>query len=114
MDDLARQIAICALHGSDLVATAPEAMVGLARATLDGRLPLNGLRHPIEGRASGWYFWAGEEFPLEDDAFLPMHAEHLRDYLPDALPYLGLAPGWRFLLAPDYCDVWFDPQLFDI
>ena len=25
--------------------------------------------------------------------------------------YLGLAPGWRFLIAGDYEDVWFDERL---
>jgi hypothetical protein len=25
--------------------------------------------------------------------------------------YLGLAPGWRFLIAPGYEDVWFDEIL---
>ena len=24
---------------------------------------------------------------------------------------LALPPGWRFLLAPDYEDVWYDPSL---
>jgi hypothetical protein len=86
-------------------------MVGIALSTFDGRLPMHGLRHPLEGRASGWYLWAGSDFPQADDAFLPMHAEHLREHFPEALPYLGLAPGWRFLLAPGHCDVWFDPQL---
>ena len=27
------------------------------------------------------------------------------------LPYLGLAPGWRFLIAPGYEDVWYDEKL---
>jgi hypothetical protein len=29
-------------------------------------------------------------------------------------PYLALPPGWRFLIAPDYEDVWFDESLLHI
>jgi hypothetical protein len=29
-------------------------------------------------------------------------------------PYLALPPGWRFLLAPGYEDVWYDPTLLDL
>ena len=31
----------------------------------------------------------------------------------EVLPYLGLAPGWRFLLAPGHVDVWFDPATLE-
>jgi hypothetical protein len=27
--------------------------------------------------------------------------------------YFGLEPGWRFLLAPGYEDVWYDATLLD-
>jgi hypothetical protein len=27
---------------------------------------------------------------------------------------LGLPPGWRFLIAPGYLDVWYDASLLDI
>jgi hypothetical protein len=30
------------------------------------------------------------------------------------MKYLGLAPGWRFLVAPGYKDVWFDAKLLNI
>ncbi len=35
----------------------------------------------------------------------------VRDHFTDVLPYLGLPPGWRFLVAPGYVDVWEDPAL---
>ena len=37
--------------------------------------------------------------------------EHLADWCPDALRFLGLPPGWRFLVAGAYADAWEDPQL---
>jgi hypothetical protein len=43
-----------------------------------------------------------------------MHVAHLADYCPELLPYIGLAPGWRVLLAPGYEDVWYDESLLKI
>ncbi len=40
--------------------------------------------------------------------FVPMHVEHLEQICPLILKYLGLAPGWRFLIDEDYEDVWED------
>jgi hypothetical protein len=40
-----------------------------------------------------------------------LHAVHLADQCPGVLPYLGLPPGWRFLTAPGYEDVWQDTGL---
>jgi hypothetical protein len=36
---------------------------------------------------------------------------HLGDWCPTAIPYLGLPPGWRFLIASDHEEVWFDESL---
>lgn len=33
------------------------------------------------------------------------------EWRPQALRYLGLPPGWRFLVAAAYEDIWFDPAL---
>lgn len=76
--------------------------------------PLNGLRHPPAGDTSGWYIWAGEAMPKEPDSFVPLHVEHVGAWCPDIEKYLALPPGWRFLIAPGYADVWFDPALVDL
>lgn len=88
--------------------------VGIARNVHAGAFPINGLRHPPQGDTTGWYFWAGEEFSEAADFFEPLHMEHLVERCPEILPYLGLPPGWRFLIAPDYEDVWFDESLLKI
>lgn len=77
-------------------------------------VPINGLRHPPEGDTTGWYIWAGEELSTATDFFVPLHVVHLDEWCPGAIPYLGLPPGWRFLIADGYEDVWFDPSLLDI
>jgi hypothetical protein len=48
---------------------------------------------------SGWYIWAGEGGPSDDpDFFVPLHVEHLAEWCPHITKYLGLPPGWRFLV----------------
>lgn len=85
--------------------------VGISRNVRSGLRPLNGVRHLPENGTTGWYIWAGEEMSEADDFFVPLHASHLQDWCPDVLPYLELPPGWHFLIAPGYEDVWFDPDL---
>ena len=89
-------------------------MVGVARNVVPGAVPLNALRHPVEGNVCGWYIWAGEELPDDPEFFRPMHVSHLADRCPELLRYLGLAPGWRVLIAGDYVDAWFDESLLNV
>jgi hypothetical protein len=77
-------------------------------------MPINGLRHPPEGDTTGWYLWAGEELGADEGFFAPLCMAHLDEWCAPAIPYLGLPPGWRFLIADGYEDVWFDPSLLDI
>ena len=59
----------------------------------------------------GWFLWTGDEYPADDDAFVPLHASHAAEYVPHALPHLSLGVGWRFQVAPGHEDVWFDEAL---
>lgn len=105
------QLEVALRFGSEARPPLPGEKVGIARNVLDGLIPLNGLRHPVAGDVCGWYIWAGEELSEADDFFVPLHVAHLTEWCPSAIPYLALAPGWRFLLAPGYEDVWFDESL---
>lgn len=102
---------VCELWGAPFLATDPYHKVGVAYNLRDGLLPVNGLRHLPSQDTSGWYIWAGERIGTEDDFFKPLHAIHLEEWCPNVEPYLGLAPGWRFLIAPGHEDVWFDQSL---
>lgn len=55
--------------------------------------------------------YLGGEIPHDDRFFEPMHVEHMVELCPHLMRYLGLPPGWRFQVAPDHEDVWFDPTL---
>lgn len=101
---------VCDRYGARPLPTPDDLKVGIARG---GEGPIHGLRHAPEGDTSGWYIWRGE-LSDADDFFSPLHAEHLVDELPEVVPFLALPPGWRFLLASDYEDVWYDQTLLDI
>jgi hypothetical protein len=110
----AAQRAVCQTYAMPFVRAPGHLKVGIARNVRDGILPLNGLRHPPEGDTTGWYIWAGEELSADPDFFVPLHVDHLANWCPDAIRYLGLPPGWRFLVAGDYEDVWYDASLLDV
>lgn len=86
--------------------------IGVAATVKSDALPLHGLRHLPANGTSGWYLWTGLE-PLSTAAAssFSIHAIHMVDWRPIVVPYLGLPPGWRFLLHDDYEDVWFDESL---
>lgn len=106
-----RQLEVCRRFGAEPLAAPRDMKVGLARNVASGSQPLNGLRHPPEGDATGWYIWAGDELRQDPDYFQPVHVEHLYTTCPAAVPYLALPAGWRFLVAPHYEDVWEDAAL---
>ena len=106
------QLAICQRYGAIFEAAADDMIVGVSRNLGSGTRPLHGLRHSSENGACGWYLWAGE-WSEADDFFEPVCVGHLAEICPDVLQYLGLAPGWRFLLASDCVDAWYDVNLLN-
>ena len=113
-DLIQTQKALCDQHGAAFLATPPYLKVGIARNVKMGLKPLNGLRHPPDGDTCGWYIWAGETLSNDPDFFVPLHVEHLIEWCPEALKYLGLPPGWRFLTNGVYEDVWEDKSLLNV
>jgi hypothetical protein len=107
------QLELCAKYGAKPFSASPGRKVGIARNVRQGLQPLNGLRLQPEGDTSGWYIWAGEEWSEDADFFVPLHIQHLSEWCPAVIPYLQLPPGWRFLIAPGYEDVWYDAELLD-
>jgi hypothetical protein len=106
------QIQLCRKYAEDCVPCHPESKLGFATETQG--LPINGLRHRPEGDANGWFIWRGEELSAATDFFSPLHTRHLVDFCPEALKFLSLPPGYRFLVAGDYEDVWFDQSLLEV
>jgi len=102
---------ICAKYGAQFTECDMQLKVGVSKNIMDGARPINGLRIEPKEDTCGWYVWAGEEWSDSADFFVPLHAMHLEQWAPLVLPYLGLPPGWRFLVTEQYEDVWADDQL---
>lgn len=105
------QKAICQRFGAKWLACNSTEKLGISLNIKDKVYPFNGLRHKPENGTNGWYIWGGEEFRDDEQFIVPLHAHHLNEWAPEIIQYLGLAPGWRFLIAPGYVDVWFDESL---
>lgn len=108
------QIGICSKYGANYQPLDFGLNLGISENFFSGVLPLNGLRHPQDHPTCGWYLWASEEFSEADDFFNALHVYHLVERCPKIMKYLALPPGWRFLVAGDYEDVWFDENLLNI
>ena len=109
------QLVLCKKY-SVVYFESPEYLkVGISKIFEKNKLPINGLRHPPEKDTAGWYIWSGEEFSEDPDFFLPIHTKHLKIICPQIIKYLGLPPGYRFLMGENnYEDVWEDLNLLDI
>lgn len=105
------QRSICEKFGAEFCEARVDHKVGVSPNVQSGIMPINGLRHQPVGDTTGWYIWAGEELSGAPDFFQPLHVEHLDEWCPQVKKYLGLPPGWRFLIADGYEDVWFDGNL---
>ena len=91
----------------------PNSKLGIALSSLQQQ-PIHGLRVPPTETTSGWYIWCGGEMSGDPDFFVPLHVEHLSEYLPTAVEYLDLPPGYRFLIdGESHEDVWLDPSLME-
>jgi len=112
MIELQKQV--CRKYRADFYPSPSDLKVGIATNIRDGIVPINGFRHPPQSDTTGWYIYAGENLSQDAGFFKPLHVEHLHDWCPRIEKYLGLPPGWRFLVAGDYEDVWFDESLLDI
>lgn len=106
-----KQKNICLKWQADFCESSLDLKVGISENVKCGVLPINGLRLYPEGDTTGWYIWAGEELSEDKDFFKPLHLQHLESWANDLYKYLGLPPGWRFLIANGYEDIWFDEEL---
>lgn len=101
---------ICHDYGSPFQPPSAEESCGIAFNATDLNDVLHGLRHEPEGGSCGWYIWRGT-YSEDPSFFSPVCVEHMSEHAADATKFLGLAPGWRFLVHNDHEDVWFDPSL---
>jgi hypothetical protein len=104
-----QQRRVCAAHQAEFVPPAPGSKVGIALQTL-GQVPIHGVRVPPTESTCGWFLFAGEQWSDAADFYQPLCVEHVAKYCEPALPFLGLAPGWRFMTdGQGFVDVWWEP-----
>lgn len=105
---------ICDKYDCEYSPLEKDSIIGISKSVTEGVVPIHGLRHPIEGNISGWYIWAGD-YSEDPDFFEPIHTHHLNENCPQIIQYLGLPPGYRFLISDNgYEDVWEDKTLLDV
>jgi len=105
------QIDVCDRFDVDFFPSPSGLKIGIIENVKTGVVPIHGTRHRPTKTTTGWYVWAGDEFSKDPDFFKPLHVIHLSEWCVAIIPYLGLPPGWRFLITENYEDVWFDEDL---
>lgn len=101
---------VCRRFDATPVPCSGKEILGIAIETI-GKMPINGLRQNPENGTCEWYIWYGEEMSEDTEFFKPLHVSHISKYLPGVEQYLSLPPGYRFLVAGEYEDVWHVPKL---
>jgi hypothetical protein len=111
-DYLKDQHATCDRYNVDWVYADIELKIGIADNVLTDVIPINGMRHQVEKGTTGWYIWSGENFSMNSDFFKPFCVKHLIELKPEIIKYLGLPPGYRFLVDNiGFEDIWEDKKL---
>jgi hypothetical protein len=107
------QQALCKKYGAEYLRSSLASKLGISQGVLSGVLPIHGLRHQPKAGTCGWYIWSGD-YSDHVDFFEPLHVEHVFEEQMLFARYLGLAPGWRFLIGEKgHEDVWFDANLLN-
>ncbi len=107
---IAEQKLLCEEFDSAYIQVSGDDIVAIAVQTLN-KEPIVGIRKkPETDENIGWFIYGGE-LEAGEDFFQTMTVRELQDVLPEALPYLALAEGFRFMIdREDYEDVWKEDQ----
>lgn len=115
LTNILEQIEVCKKYGTDICLSPSYLKVGISPGIKLGyEYPLHGLRHPPSMDTTGWFIWSGG-YSEDPNFFVPLHVEHLKEWCPEVIKYLGLPPSFRFLLGTNnYEDVWIDEALLEL
>ena len=104
-DFVEEQKLVCEEFDSRYIKVNETDLVAIAKQTLT-KEPIVGLRKKPDAENVAWFIYGGE---LEEgeDFFDVVSVQELEDIFPDAIPYLALEEGFRFMIdADEYEDVW--------
>ena len=103
---ISEQKLLCEEFESSYIKVSGDDVVAVAVNTLNQE-PIVGIRKKPEPEENVSWFIYGGEMGKGEDFFETMTVRELQDILPEALPYLALAEGFRFMIdREDYEDVW--------
>lgn len=105
-DFIEEQKLVCEEFDSAYIKVNEDDVVAIAKHTLDQE-PIVGLRKkPDPSDQIAWFIYGGE-LQEGEDFFETVTVKELENILPDAIPYLALEIGFRFMIdRDDYEDVW--------
>ena len=104
-DFIEEQKLVCEEFDSRYIKVNEDDVVAIAKQTLNQE-PIVGIRKKPDADQVSWFIYGGE---LQDsDAFFDIvTVKELEEIFPDALVYLALEEGFRFMIdADEYEDVW--------
>ena len=105
-DFIEEQKLVCEEFDSTYIKVKEDDVVAIAKHTLD-KEPIVGLRKKPETDENVAWFIYGGELEEGEDFFETVTIKELEDILPEAIPYLALEEGFRFMIdRDDYEDVW--------
>ena len=103
---ISEQKLLCEEFKSSYIKVSGDDVVAVAVNTLNQE-PIVGIRKKPEPEENVAWFIYGGEMGEGEDFFETMTVRELQDILPEVLPYLALAEGFRFMIDhEDYEDVW--------
>ncbi len=105
-DFIEEQKLVCEEFDSAYIKVKEDDVVAVAKQTLD-KEPIVGLRKKPETDENVCWFIYGGELEEGEDFIETMTVKALEEILPEAIPYLALETGFRFMIdRDDYEDVW--------
>ena len=109
-DVIEEQKLVCEQYGSAYRAVNDQDVVAIAVGSLKEET-IVGIRNLPDSEGIGWFIYGGE-LQDGDDFFQTMTVKELEDVFPQALPFLALETGYRFLIDhEEYEDVWREGEL---
>lgn len=108
---IGQQIKVCERLKVKFVASPADSVIAVSDPFDAGSDLIQGLRREATDKETGWHIWTGGDDPDDLGFFDLVPVRDFARLCPVAVPYLGLAPGWRFKIEPGNLKVWFDAAL---
>lgn len=109
--EIRRQIQTCERLEADFVVASADALIAFCEPFDAECGVVHGLRSVAAGRQTGWHVWTGDADADDIGFFNVLHVRDFVSLCPAVGPFLGLAPGWRFIVDGGGPRAWFDPSL---